>query len=78
MSHSLHQPALLSRRCLLNWGVHGLGATALSSMLQAGDTGTAVPHFAPRAQRVIKICLVGVLSQFDSFDYKRELEKFHG
>ena len=78
MSRSFHEPALLSRRCLLNWGAHGLGATALSSLLQGGETGTSIPHFAPRAKRVINICLVGGLSQVDSFDYKPELEKFHG
>lgn len=68
----------IARRSFLNWGVHGLGATALSSMLQAGEGGSSLPGFEPRAKRAINICLVGGLSQVDSFDYKPALEKFHG
>jgi len=37
-----------------------------------------IAHFAPRAKRVIHICLIGGLSHLDSFDYKPELEKYHG
>ena len=68
----------LSRRHLFNWGINGLGATALASMLQetaAADTG---PHFEARAKRAIHICLIGGMSHIDSFDYKPELEKMHG
>ncbi len=73
----------LSRRDVFNWGINGLGATALLSMLNAdaaadGSSDSAVPQFAARAKRAIHICLIGGLSHVDSFDYKPELEKFHG
>ena len=72
------KPKSIARRNFLNWGVHGLGATALSSMLQAEEGGSSLPGFEPKAKRAINICLVGGLSQVDSFDYKPALEKFHG
>lgn len=78
MSFTLPEPSQLNRRSFLNWGVHGLGATALASMLGAEEDGGQLPHFAPKAKRAINICLVGGLSQVDSFDYKPALERFHG
>ena len=74
----------VSRRGLFNWGINGLGATALLSLLTgersalAGASTTAFPDFQPRAKRAIHICLIGGMSHIDSFDYKPELEKFHG
>ena len=72
----------IDRRSVLNWGVHGIGATALLNLLQAdgllqGADASAV-HFPPRAKRAVHICLVGGLSHLDSFDYKPELERRHG
>ena len=78
MSFTLPEPSQLNRRSFLNWGVHGLGATALASMLGADEGGGQLAHFAPKAKRAINICLVGGLSQVDSFDYKPALERFHG
>ena len=68
-----------SRRELLKFGSHGLTGAALSSIL-AQTAGGAVhsSHYRPRAKRVIHVCLMGGLSHLDSFDYKPELEKFHG
>lgn len=60
----------LDRRALLAGGAGGLASLALS--------GERRPHFAPRARRAIHICLVGGLSQVDSFDHKPELARFHG
>ena len=40
--------------------------------------GARSPDIAPRAKRVIHICLVGGMSHLDSFDYKPELKRFHG
>ena len=62
----------VSRRRFFNWSMNGLGATALTGLLGAQ------PHHAVRAKRGINICLVGGLSQVDSFDYKPALAKFHG
>ncbi|MFL3667415.1 MAG: DUF1501 domain-containing protein, partial [Verrucomicrobiota bacterium] len=68
----------IDRRQFLNWAVHGLGATAFTSLLRAEEAVVLRPHLAPKARRVINICLVGGFSQIDSFDYKPELIEFHG
>ncbi|MCC6511621.1 MAG: DUF1501 domain-containing protein [Pirellulaceae bacterium] len=39
---------------------------------------TGIPHHAPKAKRVIHLCLCGGVSQIDTFDYKPELARFHG
>ena len=79
---------LIDRRQLFQWGVHGLGATALLQLLlnenSANGFGASVdgegtrPLVIPKAKRTIQICLVGGLSHLDSFDYKPALEQFHG
>jgi len=58
----------------------GLGAAALSSMLPKELLGaigqtTGTSHFAPKAKRVIYISLIGAPSQFETFDYKPNLQK---
>jgi hypothetical protein len=85
MQHSLDpaQPTTpqVTRRSLLDWGVRGLGATALLHLLErehplhAGSQRSLAPA---RAKRVIHICLVGGMSHLDSFDYKPALSRFHG
>lgn len=78
-SASNAQPNQHSRRDVLNWGVNGLGATALACLLQKDGAATdAGPHFPARAKRAIHICLIGGLSHVDSFDYKPELNRMHG
>ena len=74
-----------TRRDFFHWGLNGLGATALASLLcddGLGDVAEANdrprPNFAPKAKRAIHICLVGGMSHVDSFDYKPELAKMHG
>ncbi|MCB0633348.1 MAG: DUF1501 domain-containing protein, partial [Lewinella sp.] len=37
-----------------------------------------LPHFAPKAKRVIYLFMSGGPSQMDLFDYKPDLEKMHG
>ncbi|MEW6305821.1 MAG: DUF1501 domain-containing protein [Verrucomicrobiota bacterium] len=71
----------LDRREFL-WRVGGgLGGIALSHLL-AHDASAAdaplLPHFAPKATRVIQLFMNGGASQMDTFDYKPELEKRHG
>jgi hypothetical protein len=73
----------LQRRELFNWGINGLGATALSLLLAREKTmaSLAIPDGNAnrmKAKRAIQICLVGGLSHLDSFDYKPELSKMHG
>lgn len=78
--------SVVSRRDLFHWGTHGLGATALLSLLanenRAQDSASvrrgAHLNFAPQAKRAIHICLIGGMSHVDSFDHKPELARFHG
>ena len=81
---------LLTRRTLLHGGARGLGAMALGSLLGrdgfASPTGIApfanrrgdVPHFTPRAKRVIYLFMAGGPSHIDLFDYKPGLRDLHG
>lgn len=55
----------------------GLGAMALTQLLQA-ENPERVSCPRPQAKRVVNICLVGGLSQIDSFDFKPALTKLHG
>ncbi|HEX3725691.1 MAG TPA: DUF1501 domain-containing protein [Pirellulales bacterium] len=66
---------------------NGLGTAALAAMLgdaaRADDGvraqgGHALPHFPPRAKRVIYLFQSGAPSQMDLFDYKPRLAEFHG
>jgi hypothetical protein len=78
----------VDRRGFLSWVASGLGGVALTNLLARGGYVSAAPvpgeaddlppHRAPRAQRVIHICLCGALSHVDSFDYKPALAKYHG
>ncbi len=79
--------AALSRREFLWRTGGGLGGIALAWMLQrearaamggAGDGALALPHHAPRAKRVVQLFCLGGVSHIDTFDYKPELERFHG
>ncbi len=77
----------LSRRDLLQRAGYGLGGAALASLL-GGDSSVQaatasvdrpiLPHFAPKAKRVICLFMSGGISQLESFDYKSTLEKRHG
>lgn len=76
-----------TRRDFLRDAVFGLPAIAAADLLlrggfleaaSAGERRHPGPHFAPRARHVIHIFLGGGLSHVDSFDYKPELEKYHG
>lgn len=75
----------LTRRGLLGFASSGLLTAALAS-LAARETGAApipseakdAPHHAPKAKRVIHLCLCGGYSQLDTFDYKPVLAKLHG
>lgn len=66
-----------TRRDLFHWGLHGIGATALLSLLgeKARPEGDA-PKV--RARRAVHISLVGGMSHLDSFDPKPALERLHG
>jgi uncharacterized protein (DUF1501 family) len=80
----------VTRRTFLKHSGLGLGAMALDTLLAgglfAGETGEGkanplaprLPHFAPRAKRVIYLHMVGAPSQLDLFDSKPALQKYDG
>ncbi len=76
--------SLIDRRGFFSWGLRGLGATAMLSLLgrdgtiAADDAHRSGPHFTPRAKRVVHISLIGGLSHLDSFDFKPGLVAAHG
>ena len=79
-----------TRRDFFKQSTLGLGALALGQLLnplQASGTSSinsfnngiiGKPHFAPKAKRVIYLFQSGGPSQLELFDYKPELEKWHG
>jgi hypothetical protein len=77
----------VNRRHFLGKLSLGLGSVALGSLLIPGvfnrgeDEVIAtlgLPHFAPKAKRVIYLFQNGAPSQLESFDYKPLLNKMHG
>jgi hypothetical protein len=77
-------PALSRRHFLWNSG-GGIGGIALAWMLAREARAASpkissalTPHFKPRAKRVVQIFCMGGVSHVDTFDYKPDLEKFHG
>lgn len=80
----------LTRRQLFGRASTGIGAAALASLLNpqlfADETQrdpktgglVGLPHFAPKAKRVIFLHQSGAPSQIDLFDYKPKLNQFRG
>ncbi|MEZ6143267.1 MAG: DUF1501 domain-containing protein [Zavarzinella sp.] len=63
----------------------GLGSAALASLLEqsavagpANPQAVKPPHHTPKAKAVIFLFMAGGPSQFELFDPKPELQKFHG
>jgi uncharacterized protein (DUF1501 family) len=66
---------LETRRQLLRRGALGIGAVALQSLLGAAESGAPpLPHFAPKAKRVIWLHMVGAPPQLDLFDWKPKMK----
>lgn len=83
----------LTRRALFGDVARGLGGLALGSLispqlLRGGELDTGItntssgpgflPHFAPKAKRVIYLFQSGGPSHIDLFDYKPDMRKLHG
>jgi hypothetical protein len=75
----LEQRFHITRRHFLGKMSLGLGSVALGSLLipdlfKPGEEGipqpTGLPHFAPKAKRIIYLFQNGAPSQLESFDYK--------
>ena len=69
----------LTRRQFLGRASTGIGAAALASLLNplasAASGSAGLPHFAPKAKRVIWLTQAGAPSQLDLFDYKPGLRE---
>jgi uncharacterized protein YdcH (DUF465 family) len=91
LENHLHEQ--LSRRNFLSRTSLGLGAAAMSSLLnadtvKAGKTPQPLPdeaaspvgksHFSPKAKRIIYLFQSGAPSQLELFDYKPKLEEMWG
>jgi hypothetical protein len=75
---------MISRRTLLKTTGCGFGYLAFSSLANWSSASTTnplaarAPHFAPRAKRVIFMCMEGGPSHVDTFDYKPRLQAEDG
>jgi hypothetical protein len=84
----LEQGLNANRRRFLSRLSLGLGSAALGSLLMPGlfnfssgnddDLPDGIPHFAPKAKRVIYLFQNGAPSQLESFDYKPRLREMMG
>jgi hypothetical protein len=68
-------PVAFSRRHFLARTAGALGLPAAHSLLAADDT---LPHFPPKAKRVIYLFMYGGPSQIEMFDHKPRLAEMHG
>src|SRR6187455_1292308 len=77
----------INRRKFLSRLSLGIGSAALGSLLIPDLFGggseeelamTGLPHFAPKAKRIIYLFQNGAPSQLDSFDYKPKLRELMG
>ncbi len=73
----------VSRREFLWSSGGGLGGIALAGLLGqerllAAETKTPLPHFPPKAKRVVQLFMAGAASHIDLWDFKKELIKQDG
>jgi hypothetical protein len=72
----------VTRRHFFGKSAMGIGGAALASLLggrlQASPGLAGIPHFPPKAKRVILLHQSGGPSQIDLFDYKPALKKLQG
>lgn len=76
-----------SRRTFLSKSFAGLGSFALASLMMGSKSVQAAerpwpalpnfPHHAPRAKRIVHLCMAGGPSHVESLDPKPELDKIH-
>ncbi|HTF19851.1 MAG TPA: DUF1501 domain-containing protein [Chryseolinea sp.] len=87
MSEFIENRFHITRRHFLGKMSLGIGSVALGSLLipdlfKSGDDGlpqlSGLPHFAPKAKRIIYLFQNGAPSQLESFDYKPLLNKMAG
>ena len=69
----MRQPLFNRREC-----IGGLGLLSMAELLRATTIENHVPHFAPRAKRVIHLFMNGGPFQCDLFDPKPDLNRYAG
>src|SRR5215471_3326816 len=79
---SLIDPLQVTRRHFFSRSATGLGVAALADLLSGEAHGASglpgLPHFPPKAKRVIYLFQHGAPSQLDLFDYKPNLARVRG
>lgn len=83
MNPKLENHLLVNRRTFFGRSAAGIGGLALGNLLghpmaQAGTGLPDLPHFAPKAKRIIYLFQSGAPSQMELYDYKPSLKKLHG
>ncbi|MCH8830626.1 MAG: DUF1501 domain-containing protein, partial [Planctomycetes bacterium] len=93
MDPFVEQERLISRRHFFGRSSLGLGTAALASLLsrdgfadgpssrlssQGAEGVLGLPHFAPKAKRVIYLFQNGAPAHVELFDYKPKLREWHG
>ncbi|MDA1016088.1 MAG: DUF1501 domain-containing protein [Planctomycetota bacterium] len=93
MSELIQQQLRANRRQFFGRSSTGIGVAALATLLgrsaSANDAAAndplkrfggleGIPHFAPKAKRVIYLLQSGAPSQVELYDHKPSLEKLHG
>ncbi|MCM8532717.1 MAG: DUF1501 domain-containing protein [Lentisphaeraceae bacterium] len=85
MTPFIDHQQIMTRRSLFGKAAMGLGGLALGSMFQndalalpPDPHAPILPHFAPKAKRVIYLFQNGAPSHVDLFDHKPMLKKWHG
>jgi hypothetical protein len=87
MNPLLENALLMTRRHFFGRASAGIGIAALATLLNRDRSATAasapsaiqgLPHFKPRARRVIYLFQSGAPSQMDLFDYKPRLNDLRG
>ncbi len=82
-------PIEVARRTFLTRSFAGIGGLALASIAAsqsaAGETArppwpplAGLPHFAPKAKRIVHLCMAGGPSHVESLDPKPELDRIDG
>ncbi|MEC9351998.1 MAG: DUF1501 domain-containing protein [Planctomycetota bacterium] len=71
-----------TRRHFFGRSATGIGTAALASLLSRNAQGEQgkpdLPHFTPKANRVIYLFMNGAPTHVDLFDYKPKLKELHG
>ena len=88
MNPLLDHSRLLTRRALFGRAATGVGTAALATLLAQDGLAKddpkrvgglpGIPHFAPKAKRVIYLFQNGAPTHVDLFDYKPKIKELHG